>query len=282
MSSALSDRSGPPRLRMGAAAARLVARPGFEAAIVGVILLNAVVLGMETYPSLAREHGATLHTVNDVCLAIFVVELGLRVAAHAGSPRRFLRSGWNVFDLVVVLASFAPGLRENATLLRLVRLLRIVRVVRLLPDLRVLTLAVARSLPGVFSLALMTVTLIYVYGMIGWLIFRDHDPERFGSIGPAMLTMFILLTLENLPAYLERGLALSDWTVLFFVSYVLLASFLVFNLFIGVVISSMERAREASAELERREHPERDRTVEDRVRALRAALDELERELARR
>ena len=181
--------------------------------------------------------------LNEVILGIFVVELFIRFAATGFKPRVYFRSGWNVFDFVVVTAGFVPGLRENATLLRIARLLRIVRAVRLLPDLRVLIVAVGRSIPGVASLAVISLLLVYVYGMLGWLIFDEHDPENFADIGQSMITMFVLLTLENLPTYIETGLELSDWTLLFYVSYVLLASFLIFNLFIGIVINSMEEAR---------------------------------------
>ena len=209
------------------------------------------------------------------------------MAAHAERPRDFFRSGWNVFDFVVITASFVPGVRENATLLRLVRLLRIVRAVRLLPDLRVLTVAVGRSIPGVASLAAITLLLVYVYGMVGWVIFHDHDPANFEDIGQAMVTMFVLLTLENLPVYIERGQALSDWTLLFYVSYVLLASFLIFNLFIGIVINSMEEARRSSctapsARCSTTTRPTTSaRTPWSRgaAAALRAAVDELEREV---
>jgi voltage-gated sodium channel len=182
----------------------------------------------------------------------------------------------------VIAGSFAPGLRENATLLRVLRLARVVRIVRLLPDLRVLVVAIGRSVPGVASLAAMTLLLVYVYAMVGWVIFDEHDPDAYGTVGQAMLTMFILLTLENLPDSIERGMELSDWTVLFYVSYVLIAAFLIFNLFIGVVINSLDEAREVTAERERREHPERALTVEDRLRAVRRALDELELEVRAR
>jgi voltage-gated sodium channel len=125
--------------------------------------------------------------------------------------------------------------------------------------------------------------------MVGWLIFHDHDPANFDDIGQSMVTMFVLLTLENLPAYIERGQELSNWTLMFFVSYVLLASFLIFNLFIGIVINSMEEAR--AIELHRAERELLDEegeedhekahavVLEERLRTLRAAVDELEREV---
>ena len=268
-------------------ASRLANAPGFERLLLAVILANAVVLGAETYDSVEREHGALLSTLNDVFLAVFVVEIGIRFAAAGFSPRRYFSSGWNVFDFLVVGGAFFPGLRENATLLRVLRLLRIVRAVRLLPDLRVLVVAVGRSLPGVGSLVLLTVLLLFVYGMVGWLIFEDHIPDRFGDIGNAMLTLFVLLSLENMPDLLDRGRELSEWTVLYFLSFALLAAFILFNLFIGIVINSMEEAR--AMELERAESGRPPRTedaheiaVRDRVRALRQDLEALERELSRR
>jgi voltage-gated sodium channel len=268
---------------------RIVNSRWFDPLMLVVIFVNAVTLGLETYDSIANSIGDELHTANDVILGVFVVELLIRFGAVGFDPRRFFRSGWNVFDFVVIGASFLPGLRENATLLRLVRLLRIVRAVRLLPDLRVLTVAVARSIPGVASLAVITLLLVYVYGMVGWVIFHDHDPANFANIGQSMVTMFILLTLENLPTYIEKGQELSDWTLLFYVSYVLVASFLIFNLFIGIVINSMEEARAIELHRAEREVLDDDERndgraqaviVRERLHQLKTAVEELEREIA--
>lgn len=269
---------------------RLAESPRFDAAMLGVITLNAVVLGLETFDGLERDHGSLLGTLNDVFLAMFTAELAIRIVATWPRLADFPKSGWNVFDFVVITASYLPGLRENATLLRMLRLARIVRAVRFLPDLRIIVGAVARSIPGVSSLAVMTLLLVYLYGMAGWLIFDEHDPGSFGNVGEAMLTMFVLLTLENLPDYIERGQELSQWTIAFYVSYVLIAAFLVFNLFIGIVINSMEEASKEEHRLRRLE--ERDAAevsddpidnlvvaAEDRIDELREALDALEAEL---
>ena len=270
---------------------RIVDSRWFDPLMLAVIFVNAITLGLETYESIDRSIGDELNLANEVILGLFVVELLIRIGAHGSRPQEFFRSGWNVFDFIVIGASFVPGVRENATLLRLVRLLRIVRAVRLLPDLRVLTVAVGRSIPGVASLAVITLLLVYVYGMVGWLIFHEHDPANFGNVGQSMVTMFVLLTLENLPTYIEEGQRLSDWTLVFFVSYVLVASFLIFNLFIGIVINSMEEAR--AIELHRAEQELLDDdaanderahaiVVRERLRVLKDAVDELERELAAR
>lgn len=259
----------------------------FNIAIFGVILANAAVLGLETYPSAVRDAGGLLDTLNDVFLGVFVVELAIRLTAFGSRPGDFFRSGWNVFDFLVVLAAFLPGLRENSTLLRIARLARVLRIVRLLPDLRVLVTAIWRSLPGVASLTVLALVTLFVYGMIGWTIFEDHAPQQYGTIGNAMLTLFIMLSLENLPQNIELGRELSDWTILYFVSYALVAAFLLFNILIGIVINSLEEARAIEHARDRAERIERGEpgpevTLEERLVNLRGAIDELETDLRRR
>jgi voltage-gated sodium channel len=265
--------------------ARLVDSPAFNSAIAGVIVVNAVVLGLQTYEGVEQEYGDLLLAINGVCLAVFVVELALRIASYGRRPQDFFRSGWNIFDFVVIAAAFVPGVRENATLLRLVRLLRVVRLVRLLPDVRVLLRGVLRSIPPLFSMSLLVLLILFLYGMVGWLLFADELPGHWGNIGRAMLTLFVLLTLENFPVYLEEGMAVHRWSWIYFTSFVLVAAFIVLNVLIGIVLNSLEEARE----IERREKI-RARApgaaipttahVAERIAILRSALDELERDLA--
>jgi voltage-gated sodium channel len=264
---------------------RLVDSSAFTAAVVAVILANALVLGLQTYPELDRRYGDTLDFLNDIFLAFFVVEILLRIASYLPRPWRFFRDGWNVFDFLAVGLAFAPVLRENATVLRLARLARIVRVVHLLPDVRVLITAVWRSLPPLGSMAILTTLILFIYGMIGWQLFGEEEPEHWGTIGEAMLTLFVMLTLENFPVYMERGMEIASWSWIFFVSFILIAAFIVLNVFIGIVLHSMEEARE----IDRRQRltPGEDGVlgvgpapVAERIHILRAALDELEQELA--
>ena len=144
-----------------------------------------------------------------------------------------------------------PAVREQAQLLRLLRLARITRLVRFLPDARILILTVVKSIPSLFSMVVLTLLLLFIYGMLGWALFGEALPQTWGNVGQAMLTCFVLLTLENFPTYLEAAQPVSPFATLFFVSYVLLAAFIVFNMLIGIVIGSMERAREAQAATER-------------------------------
>jgi len=272
----MSDRERSGRL------ARLVDSDRFAGTIAAVIVLNAIVLGLETYPTVVANYEDVLVLLNELCFAVFVVELVLRMASYGRNIRDFFRSGWNVFDLVVIGAVFIPGVREQAQLLRLLRLARIVRLVRYLPDARILLLTVIKSIPSLFSMVVLTVLLLFVYGMIGWSLFGAALPETWGTIGRSMLTLFVLLTLENFPTYLEEAEAVSPYAVVFFISYVLLAAFVVFNLLIGIVIGSMERARESEASEvvgDDTGESSADTTEEDvvgRIRALRADLASLE------
>ena len=251
----------------------IIANPVFDTVIIAVILFNAVVLGLETFDSLAGRYHGLFGLINNVILGIYVVELLIRLTAFRWNARAFAEDNWNIFDFLVVVASFVPWLRENAMLLRVVRVARIVRVVRFLPDLRVIMGAIGRSVPGVASLAAATVLLIYIYGMLGWVLFGTHDPENYGNIGHAMLTMFVMLTLENLPDNIAMGQQISEWTIVFFISYTVIASFLIFNLFIGIVLNSMEEARSA----DRKEHETDDLLA--RLRTARTALEDAEAEL---
>jgi voltage-gated sodium channel len=273
-------RRNPSRTRLGP----IVESTAFNVVVTGVILANAVILGMETYDGLDRRHGGTLDVLNEVCLGIFCLELALRLASYR-RPLDFFKDPWNVFDFVVVAAAFAPGLRQNSTLLRLARLMRVIRVVRVLPDLRILVLAVVRSIPPLVSMAVLTSVIIFVYGMIGWLVFGDEAPREWGDIGKAMLTLFVLLTLENFPVYLEQGMDIEPLSVVYFISFVLVAAFIVLNVLIGIVINSMDEARKLHLEEEAREDladrglARAEEAVERSVVELRQALEKLEAEL---
>ena len=269
---------------MARACSRIANSPRFQNFIYGVIVANAIVLGLGTYDWSDSVNDA-ITVADETFLGIFVLELAIRIGAYGRRPQDFFKSGWNVFDFVVIAAAFLPGVRDNVTLLRLVRLLRVVRLISVMPDLRILVRAMARSLPPIASLGLLTLLLMYVYGMVGWILFGDQDPEQWGNIGQAMLSLFQILTLENWPDYLEAGQAIHPWSWIFFVSYVLIASFLVINVLIAIIINSMEEVHEAEKVAERDELDDeiadhQGITVAERMREIREAIDKLETQLA--
>jgi len=259
--------------------AGLVDSDRFNLAISAVIVANAIVLGLETFPRVVESFGSTLILLNEVFYGIFVVELVLRLSSYGRRPQDFFKNPWNVFDFIIIGGVLIPAVREQAQLLRLLRLLRIVRLVRFLPDARVLLLTIVKSLPSMISMIVLTVLLLFLYGMVGWSMFGAALPETWGTIGKAMLTLFILLTLENFPTYLDEAKAVTPWAIVFFVSYVLVAAFLVFNLLIGIVIGSMEKAREHEAEIDRTQE---DSDLLQRISDLQQSLTELQADIRRR
>jgi voltage-gated sodium channel len=269
---------------------RAIAGSGrFQGFIFGVIVLNALVLGLGTYDSIQDDAGDLLTVLNEVCLGIFVLEVAIRIAAYGRRPQDFFKEGWNVFDFVVIGAAFVPGVRENSTLLRLVRLLRIVRLVSVLPDLRVLIRGMVDALPPIGSMGVLAFLFLYVYGMLGWILFGDELPEQWGDIGDAMLTLFTVFTLEGWNEVLYDAMEVHSWAWIFFISFVLLASLLVINILIAIIINAMEDAREAEAREERQrliaeaddEGVEFDPHVETarRIAALKQAVEDLEEQL---
>ncbi|MFG2955051.1 ion transporter [Streptomyces sp. NPDC048291] len=255
----------------------------FALTVFAVILLNAGLLGVETYSGVVAEWHGWLRLAEHACLAAFTAEILLRLGAHADRPRDFFKDPWNLFDLAVVLCAFVPVVRENTTVLRLLRLARVLRTARFLPQLRIVLVAVGRSLPGTLSFLLVGALLLYVYAMVGWVFFGRHDPEHFGSIGRAVLTLFLLMTLDGIGDAVHAGLEISRWSLAYYASYVLIASFVLVNVLIGVVITSLDEARQMEQEAENVPHPiaapPDGPLLLARIAAARQALDALERDL---
>ena len=250
----------------------------FQNAIVGVIVLNATLLAVETFPGAMDRYGDAMRLANAVFIGVYVVELAIRIAAFGTRPQQFFRSPWNVFDFVIIAALFVPGVRENAALLRILRLLRVARLLRYLPDVQVLIRGAARAVRPATGLAVLTGLLVFVYGMVGWSLFSRIDPAAWGDIGRSMLSLFAILTLEGWTTtfavvFEARPLA----AVVYFLSFILLGTFVVLNLLLGIMIGSLEEVREEERIRRSGEHAD----LELRMRELRQALDAVEHALKR-
>lgn len=266
---------------MAGACARVAEAHWFQYLVIGVIVVNGIGIGLETYDGVAERHGDALDRLDTVVLSVFVVELAIRITAHGRRPWRFFGRGWNCFDFAVVAASLVPGLGANAALLRTIRVLRLVRLVEVLGDLRVIVRGLARSLAPLAGVATLTLLLVYIYAIVGNALFGSELPEDWGSAGQAMFTCFRILTLDNWTYLVADAREVTGWAVPYFLSFILVATFVVVNLVIAVIVNSVEEARrvELAAEAEQVARDRPPSEIGDRIRALRAALDELERGL---
>ena len=256
--------------------ARLVDSEKFNIFISLVIVANAVVLGLGTFANLDARYGAAFNLLNNIAFTIYVVVLALRLASYMPKPQNFFRSGWNVFDFVIITATFIPGFRENAQILRLLRLARILRLLRFLPKATLLFDTFKRAVPPVFTTIAFIALFMFIYGMVGQMMFGKALPDDWGNIADSMRTLFVLLTLEGLPEYLGEAREVTPWATWFMFSYVGLASFFVLNLIIGIVVSANEEARERARVEEELARGVSKKSLADEVAGIQQSLAELQ------
>lgn len=238
--------------------------------VIAVITLNAITLGLATSERVMTHAGDLLMGMERIILAVFVVEIAIKLFAHGP---RFFRSGWNVFDFIIVAISLLPTSGPLA-ILRVLRILRILRMLSMLPKLRVVIEALLQSLPGIGWVALLMAMIFYVFAVMGTQLFGEAFPQWFGHLGASFYTLFQIMTLESWSQGIARPVLESfphAW--IYFVVFILLSSFTMLNLFIGIIVSTMqaiheEEVAETRAQTENRAQDERTRTLEE-VQALR-------------
>jgi voltage-gated sodium channel len=251
---------------------RLVDQPQFQRAVLLLIIVNAALMGLETWPALQQRWSATFALANSVVQALFLAEIAVRIAAHGRKPLTFFRSGWNVFDFVVVTLSLLPTAGAFATVARLARVLRVARMVSGLPELRLIIGTMLRSIPSMGNVVLLLGLLIYVYGVIGHHLFAAVDVEHWGSLGRAAHTLFVIITLEGWVEIMQKSAQATSWAWLYYASFIVIAVFVVINLFIAVVINNLEKVRSEEAAADAATAKE---DVANELRALREQLDNL-------
>ena len=220
---------------------RVVYGNTFELAIVGLIMVNAFFLAVLTLPDINPTLEAVARTFDASVIWVYVVELALRILSYGKKPWMFFTSAWNIFDFLVI--ALIPVFQSQTIILRLLRLLRVVRVFRFLPEVRILTNSIVRSLPPLMSVSVLIMFLLFIYAMAGHYLFGAALPEHWGHIGSSMESLFILLTLENFPNYFQEAMAVSGAALPFFLSYVFIIVFTILNVLIGIVINAMDEAR---------------------------------------
>jgi len=214
----------------------LIERPGAQRFILGIIFFNALILGLETSSWFMERVGTLLLFLDALCLAIFVVEILMKLVLHRFS---FFRSGWNIFDFLVVAIALIPASGPLA-ILRALRILRVLRLIPNVPQLRSIVESVLRSLPGIGWICGLLLMIFYIFSVLATTLFGPAFPLWFGSIGASMYTLFQMLTLDSWSSGIVRPVMEHfPYAYLLFIPFVLTTSFIVLNVFIGIIVSSM-------------------------------------------
>ena len=219
----------------------------FTPIVIIFILFNAILVGLETYPSLYVTYGSIFHYADVALLWIFTVEIALRLIATRPT-RDFFKSSWNWFDFIIVLSGhlFVGG--HFITVLRILRVLRVLRAISVIPSLRRLVDALLLTVPALGNIIILMSIVFYIFAVIGTMLFAKVAPEYFGNLQLSLLTLFQVVTLESWASGVMRPIFLElPWSWLYFVLFILVGTFIIFNLFIGVIVSNVEKANELEA-----------------------------------
>ena len=253
-------------------AQRVVASSYFEYFIIGLILLSAAILGLRTEPAIAEEYDGLLTLGNRIILVIFIIEALLKMIALWPRPLDYFKDGWNIFDFTVIVFSLVPATGTFALIARLGRLLRVLRLISTIEDLRLIVAALVKSIPSVGHVMMLMSIIVYIYAIVGIQLFQESHPEKWGNIGLAVLTLFEIITLEGWVEVNAAAMETHPYAWIYFVSFVIVGTFVVVNLFIAVVINNLDRAKE-----ERLRELQPPVSREELLKELRATQDSLRR-----
>lgn len=270
---------GRPSLRM--AAGVWIESTTVQKFIIGLILFNAITLGLETSATIMARYGAILVTLDKIILGVFVLEILTKLYAFGW---RFFKNSWNVFDFIIVGIALVPA-SGPLTVLRTLRVLRVLRLVSMMPQLRFVVEALLHALPGIGSIAMLMIVLYYVFAVMATGLFGGQFPEWFGTIGHSMYTLFQVMTLESWSMGIARPVMETyPYAWLFFVPFILVATFTILNLFIAIIVNTMQTLHEKTAK-KNIDHVDtvaltESRNIEHELQALRGEILELKALLA--
>jgi len=255
---------------------KLVEQNWFSRFILTLILINAVLLGMETSASLMAQYGPVLIALDKLLLGVFVIELLLRIFAYRTG---FFKDAWNLFDFAVVAIALIPASGPLAVL-RSLRVLRVLRVLSIVPSMKRVVSALLGSLPGLASIAMVLVLIYYVFAVIATKVFGAAFPEWFGSIGASFYTLFQVMTLESWSMGISRPvMEVYPYAWVFFVPFILVATFTMLNLFIAIIVNTMQTFSDEEHALERAKDQEKQQQeqqqMQDELTAIRQELQQM-------
>ena len=250
--------------------AELICSRRFEWAIIVLVVLNALILGLETAPPVMALVGPVLRGLDYIILTLFVVELSMRFYVHRWS---FFKDAWRVFDLIVVAVALIPA-SAGFSVLRAFRVLRILRLLSVIPSLKKVVTGLVTALLGMGSIMVLMLLVFYVFSVMATGLFGDAFPEWFGSLGASSYSLFQIMTLESWSMGIVRPVMETfPWAWAFFIPFIMSTTFTVLNLFIGIIVSAMQAEHEDSAHEDREQLMAKQESIMQELRDLRALIE---------
>ena len=215
---------------------QLVDHPRFQHFIVALIVINSILIGLETSHTIMDKFGAIIDQIDLIILGVFIVEILLKVFAYRLG---FFKNAWNLFDLAVILISVLPA-ANSFTVFRALRILRTLRLLKNMPKLRLIIESLLNAIPSIGWIAVLLMVIFYVFAVIGTNLFAVGYPEWFGTLGDTMFTLFQIMTLESWSSGIARPIIEEQpFAVIYFVIFILIATYTTLNIFIAVVVNTM-------------------------------------------
>lgn len=247
----------------------LLEKPQFANIIMGVIIFNAILLGMETSKPIMAAAGPVILMLDKLCLAIFVAELVAKMFVYRG---RFFRDGWNIFDFIIVGISLIPA-TQGFSAIRALRILRVLRLISTVKSLRRVVEGLITALPGMASVFVLMSLIFYVGAVIATKLFGDMFPDWFGTLGQSGYSLFQIMTLESWSMGIVRPvMEIYPLAWMFFIPFIMVTTFAVVNLLVGLIVNSMQDAHAEESNANTDAYRE---DVANRLSAIEAKLDAL-------
>lgn len=254
----------------------LVESSRFQNFIIFVIILNGIVLGLQTSRDLSQGTMALLHMVDIACLTVFIVELIMKLSVYRFS---FFKEGWNVFDLFIVVVALIPS-SGGLSILRAFRILRVLRLITAVDSFRRVVNGMLVAIPGVGSVAGLLLLVFYISGVLSTMLFGEDFPQWFGTLGESMYSLFQIMTLESWSMGIVRPvMEVQPYAWIFFIPFIMVTTFTVLNLFIGIVVDAMATVKEAEQEELREELHGDHEDIESMIAGLRVEIQALRAEM---
>ena len=245
----------------------LIESSRFQNAIMAVIVINAIIIGMETSPMLMERYGSILGALDQIAIGIFVVEILLKLFVYRLS---FFKNGWNIFDFAIVAVALLPT-GGSLSVLRALRILRALRLVSAMPKMRKVVQGLFAAIPSMGTVIILLALVFYIAAVMATKLFGSEFPQWFGSIGASLYSLFQIMTLESWSMGIVRPIMeVYPWAWVFFVPFVLVTSFVVLNLFIAIIVNAMHEEADEEQTAQRDEILDEIRAIRREIKALRS------------